>query len=205
MPSLRDALLAGLAVAGLVLAAAANPGTAFIAWSLPFQHALIEMVDPEVEVLSLGLANSGGRTVVRLRADLARPIVLRGRRLRPLQEMQGWSQIDVTRGGLLQHAVLLLAVALGWPARTLRRRVARLAAAVPLSGFLFSLTFASTFLAEFWAPFHADMGDDADPLMLDWSQFLMGGGGAMLAIAVAAALVLTTDRRGRADADSSSP
>jgi len=196
MPSLRDALLAGSAVAGLVLAAASGPGSTFIAWSLPVLHVLIEAADPDVQVLSLGLANSGGLTVVRLRADLARPVALGGQRLRPLQESQGWIQIDVTRGGLLQHAVLLLAVVIGWPAGTLRRRVARLAAALPLSVCLFALTCASTFLAEFWVPLYGLTSGSADPLILDWSQFLMGGGGAMLAIALAAALVLTTDWTG---------
>ncbi len=197
MRSLCEALLAGLAVVGLVLAAAAGPGSAFIAWSLPVLQPLIEAADPDVKVLSLGLARSGGLTVVRLRADLARPIVMGGQRLRPLQESQGWIQIDLTRGGLLQHAVLLVGVVIGWPAGALRQRLARLAVALPVAGFLFALTFASTFLAEFWTPFHGRTSGSDDPLILDWSQFLMGGGGAMLAIALAAALVLGMDRVGR--------
>ena len=48
MRSLRDALFAAFAVVGLVLAAAAGPGSAFIAWSLPLLQPLIEAADPDV-------------------------------------------------------------------------------------------------------------------------------------------------------------
>jgi hypothetical protein len=181
----------GLALCLLLGLAALLPGRAgqhLVEHSLPAMRWFLGATLPEVEILSIGLAPEHDRVVLRVRSDLARPMSAGSVTLRPLRDAhdgQGWMQLDLTLGGLFQHALLFMALVAGWPATSWMQRAHRIAVATPVAVLLYGVTLCSTLLAELWLPVHEVLIGGDDPASLNWSQFLMGGGGSMLAIACA--------------------
>jgi hypothetical protein len=145
----------------------------------------IETFGGEFRVLGLELASEGGRTTMRLRADLQQPIELAGRTLYPLNwnaEDAGWMQVDLAPGGLLLYPVLLLTLAFTWPAAQAHEWVMRLGIALPLAFLVFLVPATVTLLAELWFPIHDDHDPGSTWPLLISSRFLMGGGGQVLSL-----------------------
>jgi hypothetical protein len=186
-------LLLGLAV--LLLG---RTGQQAVERSLPAVRWFISATLPEVDVLSLGLAPDHERVVLRVRSDLARPLSAGSITARPLRDLhggQGWMQVDLNLAGILQHALLLIALVAGWPAGNWRQRAHRIAVSIPVAVLLYGVTLGSTLVAELWLPVHETLIGGDDPASLNWSQFLMGGGGSMLAVACAGLISLRQDVR----------
>ncbi len=124
---------------------------------------------------------------LRIRADLARPTVVGKRVLIPISSgntIEGWMDIRLTLGGLLQYPLLLLIVVLAWPVSSLREMLTRLGISMPLVALLFAITAFVTIMAELWFPLHAQFAPGEHWLLLTFSRFMMGGGGQAIALTI---------------------
>ncbi|MBC7984445.1 MAG: hypothetical protein H7Y02_11380 [Candidatus Obscuribacterales bacterium] len=167
---------------------------AIVESSLPLVRAVFEFVDDDFTVLGLDVAHEGANETLRLKADYSHPIYLEGvgTFIYPMNldpRTAGWLQVNLTVGGLLQYGLLMLIVVLAWPARGIREMLVRLGLSLPLLAVFLLVAAISTLLAELWNPLHQDFAPQEFWPLLAWSRFLMGGGGAMLALVIAGAAI----------------
>jgi hypothetical protein len=129
---------------------------------------------------------------LRVHANLARPVIWNHRPIYPF----GWEgtplggfEVTLTLAGVLQYCVLLITLALAWPVHRMIEFVPRLVVAGSLGVVLILVSVPFTILAELRNCLPSVPQVVAtDPWMI-WSRFLMGGGGAVLAIVLAAIAV----------------
>jgi hypothetical protein len=142
----------------------------------------------DFRILGTEIYLEDGIRTLRIRADLARPTVIAGNVLTPINPgstIIGWMDIRLTLGGLMQYPLLLLIVVLAWPAQSMREMLARLALTLPLAALLFGLTISVTIMAELWFPIHGQYAPGEHWPLLTLSRLLMGGGGQALALTLA--------------------
>jgi hypothetical protein len=161
--------------------------------ALPLIRATLVRVDADFRVLSLDVARDAAGETLRLRANLAHPVLVAGGTLYPIGWVSnaagagaGGVEVRLTVGGVLSHAVLLLIIAAAWPVESLREGLVRSVTSLLLATMLLMMNVTSTFHAELWNQV-ARAGDvSAASFALAWSRFLMGGGGFATALALAA-------------------
>lgn len=164
---------------------------------LPIVHVLVGWIDDRFAILFLGLDHTAQDTVIRLRVNLVRLVVVGNHVTEP--HPKGWLEVTTTVGAMLQPLTIALGLASAWPGR-LVTRLPRLALAA-LFGLLFMLVdIPLTLHAYVWDMFleHYDP-DRFSPLMMV-HRFLHGGGRLAVGILLAllAALVVAkwpNDRR----------
>lgn len=154
---------------------------------LPALRATIEYLESDFTILGTDIAREGPNETIRVRANLASPLYVAGRIVYPMgwnRGTEGWLQVNLTLGGVLQYVSLMLIVVLAWPAQRVSEFIVRIAIALPLITLLLLLHAPFTILADLWFPIHDDYDPHSFWPLLAWSRFLMGGGG------IAAALLL---------------
>jgi hypothetical protein len=177
-----------LIMAALVLGGAHEFGSQIVEPLLPIYSHTIALLDDRFTITDARVSHEGASEILRFRADLARPVFVGGHELDPF----GWArqheagfQITYTVGGPLQFAALLLIAVLAWPAGSGWEMLWRIGAAVPFGGVLLLLDVPITVVAEL----RNLLATSVDPSALsDWmvaSRFLMGGGGALVALLMA--------------------
>jgi hypothetical protein len=167
--------------------------------AIPALRWALNFVGNDFKVLELDIAQEGPNQTLRLRADFANPIVVSDHVLYPLNTdstVNGWFQVNLTIGGLLQYVLLLLSIVIAWPVKTFREGIVRLLFTLPTVLLFAAINCVSTLLAELWGPVHTQIASDEVWPLLVWSKFLMGGGGIMLAICLAGAIILIAMRFG---------
>ncbi|HTY93530.1 MAG TPA: hypothetical protein VMC02_06565 [Steroidobacteraceae bacterium] len=188
-------VIAGVIVLGMLYVA----GRTLVGPLVPALAATVHVIDPDFTVLSASVGQHGAMQTVAFRADLAGPLELAGRTLYPLgwntAQPQGWFQIDLSLGGLLQYSALLLIIVLGWPARKAREFALRLALCLPLAALLVFIAAPSTVIAELWKLLGDQFAPGEVSGWLVWSRFLMGGGGLAIAGILAAGVIVVAQRR----------
>lgn len=110
-------------------------GRALVDAVLPIAHAAHGWIDDRFTILFLGLDHSGQDTVIRLRVNLIRMIVVGSHVAEP--QPKGWLEVTTTVGAMLQPLTIALGLAGAWPG-ALPARLLRLALAA-LLGLLFML------------------------------------------------------------------
>ena len=203
-PGPRELLIRLALASTLVLGIGQLCGTPIVRPLLRPLAMLLPRCDADFTVLSTDIVTQGPGRVVRVRANLSRPILVEGRVVYPFgsgDAPSGGIEVTLTVGGLLQGVDLLLIGVLAWPVANRREGAMRLLLAAPFAAALLLVQFESTLLAEL-------QGILTDPLQhgrtlssMIWSRFLMGGGGALLALLLASlAIVLGSRCAGRPSA-----
>jgi hypothetical protein len=186
-----------LIAAAIVLGGVHEFGSEVIRPLLPIYSHTIELLDGRFTITDAHLSHEGSNEVLRFRANLARPLLVGGKEMDPF----GWSrppeggfQITYTVGGTLQFDALLLIAVLAWPAGSAREMAWRMGIALPMGAALLLLDIPFTVVAEL----RNFLATAVDPNgVSDWmiaSRFLMGGGGAMIALVVALLSILAGRR-----------
>jgi hypothetical protein len=184
-------------MAAIVLGGVHEFGNGAVRPLLPIYSHTIELLDDRFTITDARLSHEGSSEILRFRANLARPLFVRGKELDPVgwsRPAEGGFQITYTVGGTLQFDALLLIVVLAWPAVSFREMAWRMGIALPVGAALLLLDIPFTVVAEL-RNFLATVVDPNG--ISDWmiaSRFLMGGGGAMIAL-VAALLSILAGRR----------
>lgn len=140
---------------------------------LPIAHGVLGWIDDRFAVLFLGLDHTDQDTVIRLRVNLIRMIIVGQHVVEP--HPKGWLEVTTTTGAILQPLIIALGLSGAWPGR-LRTRLLRLALAA-LFGTLFMLIdIPLTLYAYVWDMFleHYDPRH-ISPLMIVHQFFHVGG------------------------------
>lgn len=157
---------------------------------LPLAHGLVLWIDDRFTILFLGIDQTAQDTVIRLRVNLVRPVVVGSRLLEP--HPQGWLEVTTTVGAMLQPLAIALGLAGAWPAKLLNRLLA-VATAAGLGLLFMIIDIPLTLHAYVWdmLVFHYDP-QRFSPLMAV-HNFLHGGGrlGVGILFGVIAAYVAT--------------
>ena len=162
---------------------------------MPAFRGTIAVLSDEFTILSADIDRTGPSQVVRISANLSRPVEIGTVTVLPF----GWGtmpaasfQVAMTTGGALQYCALMLILVLAWPAAGAREYLARAAIGAPLFTLLLVMPLPCTVLAELWNLVRADLEPGrAQPWMI-WSRFLMGGGGLALGALCGAVTVALT-------------
>ncbi len=189
-------LLAGLLVIGL----SQWWGRALVQGVAPALGWLIPSLDDRYTILDVAVVDEGGAEVLRVLANLSRPVVVGGRVREPFGHgamPAGGFEVALALGGVLQYAQLLLIAVLAWPAQRLREWGPRLLLAVPLCALLWLLQVPLTVIAELSHSIQQELDPGPVPAIMVWSRFLMGGGGAVLSLLAAAVAIVAGSARAR--------
>jgi len=181
-------VLAGVLVVGLTQWC----GRALVQGVSPALTWLIPRLDERFTVFDVAVVDEGGGLVLRVLANLSRPVVVAGRLREPFgygAMPAGGFKVALTLGGVLQSVQLLLIGALAWPAQRAREWGLRLLAVVPLCALLWLLQWPPTVVAELSNSIQQELDPGPVPGLLVWSRFLMGGGGAALSLLAAAVAI----------------
>lgn len=150
----------------------------------------VEAVQDDFHISSVQFAAKGQSQVLRMGAQLSKPLQVEGRWLYP----QNWLgapvgapqvsglQVELTAGGTLSYSLMVFIVVLAWPAAGLRVLVCRLLWAMPLSALLLAVNVSTLFPAELWTLVHDTLAPQALWPLLVWSRMFMGGVGLVLAV-----------------------
>jgi hypothetical protein len=181
----------GIGVTALLLWLVNSGAAAIVRPMIPVLQGVVEMATDDFRILDMELGADRGVPALQVRADLARPLVVSGGVLMPINSGSdaGWMEVQLALGGILQHPLMLCIVVLAWPAAGWKEYLVRACLALPLVLLLLLVTLPSTILAELWFPFHDDYAPDTFWPLLAWSRFLMGGGGLVLGLLMGAAAI----------------
>ncbi len=188
-PSPGKLCLRLLLVGGIVLAVTSLFDRQLAAPLVPIIVSLLTRIGTDFSILDVQLVTTDIGDVLRIKADLARMVVVNQKIVHPIS-MQGggWMEVTLTVGSLLQYPALLLILLTAWPA-SFRELTVRLLLALPASLLLLTMHVPFTVLAELWFPiFDSVAPGETLPLMV-WSRFLMSGGGLVLTLLCAAIVI----------------
>jgi hypothetical protein len=199
LPALRRLALRFTLVAGVLLVIAGAFAATIIEPLVPVLDDVVAAVSRDFTFLGTELDHGSGQPKIVFRANLSRVQLVGNRFVYPLgfgSQPQGWYQVTLTTGGVLQHALLLLIIVLAWPA-TARELLLRCLLAVPLAALLLWQHVAVTVLAELWFVVREEPAPGEFWPLLAWSRFLMGGGGLAIALALAILAIVLAQRLAR--------
>lgn len=176
-----------LAVGSLLLVLAALQGPGLMRGLLPVISEVVPWLDDRFIVKALVVESSTQDTVIRITANLSRAVEVGGHITFPHPE--GWLRASTTVGSMLQSAVLMLAVALGWP-DTWRARLRVLVPALLLVAVWVLANTALTLTAYLWQPFQDHYAPHGWSMLLTVQQFMHQGGRTALALVAGLGLAL---------------
>lgn len=150
---------------------------------LPLAQTVLIWIDDRFAILYFGLDHTGQDTVIRLRVNLVRMIVVGSHVTEP--HPKGWLEVTTTVGAMLQPLTIALGLVAAWPAKA-ATILLRLAFAVTLGLLFMAIDIPLTLHAYTWDMF-LDRFDPEhiSPLMLI-HRFLHGGGRLGVGILLAA-------------------
>lgn len=124
-----------------------------------------------------------------MRANLWRPVHIKQFVVYPLGSNgrpEGWYQVHLTTGGVLQSSLLFLIVVLSWPHRSIGEFAIRLGLALPFMAVLLAVDAPLQLLGNFHHVVLLDVEPHPLQPLFIWDKFLEGGGNWVLALALAA-------------------
>ena len=168
--------------------------------SIPLITGATWALSDDFVITSTEIEASGTARTLRVRANLSRPIAWDHRMIYPF----GWErtplgefEVSLTLGGMLQYCALLLTLVLAWPAAGLRELMVRIAVCPPLLALLLLIDVPFTIVAELRNTLQETAQIVASDRWMVWSRFMMGGGGAVLAIVFAGVAIVAARRLDR--------
>lgn len=173
-------------------------GTLVAEASLPLIGWTFSWMDDHFRLIGVDIAAEGADTAIRLRASLARPLVLGGQVLIP--NPAGWARVTTTVGTLLQPFVILFGLLPAWPAKGLGDWGLRLFLLPFVALVLLLVNVPPTLLGYLWDMHVRDFEPGRFSPLLIWLNFLNGGGRLVLglggiALILSAGTLVTRTRR----------
>lgn len=172
-----------LLVAALVLGLSHLAARPLVTGMMPAYESAIALLDDSFVLTDVAIAQDGPNQVIRFRANLARPLEVKGTTLYPFGWRgivpEGGMEVRYTLDGALQYVALTLILVLAWPGG-LKELLVRLALFIPLALMLLLIDIPSTVIAELWTGLEGMVDPNPLPRWMVWSRFLMGGGGLLL-------------------------
>ncbi len=166
-------------------------GTASMQALLPAAQAWIGWLEPALQVHSLRLVETQGRSRVHMQVSLAKPVRVGEREVRPHARGRAW--VSVPAGQAWQAPVLLAIVLVLWPSRRPLERAWRVLPGLAAALVLLAFDTPLVMLAEVRELLRQAHGVRDFDTLVAWADFLGHGGRVLLALG-AAALVLRATR-----------
>lgn len=157
----------------LSLGAAWLWGQALVEATLPLARQIILWLDDSFTVLVLGIDHTQQDTVIRLRTNLVKAVVVGGQATFP--DARGWLEVSTTVGAMLQPLVIATGLAGAWPGRMATRSL-RVAVAAALGAAFLLIDLPVTLHAYTWDMFHAHYDPQGFSPLLAWHEFMQAGG-----------------------------
>jgi len=154
---------------------------------LPLWRIEIPLVDAHWRVERLWIDHEGADQVVRVLIGLRGCLKVGSGLVCDSPEPLGNASTLV--GNLTLPSVLLLALVLAWPARSLREWGSRGLCGLLALLLLWMVDLPLTLLAAFWTVLRDALGHGQPSLLVAWADFLQAGGRPALALALAAASI----------------
>ncbi len=181
----------GTLAGGLLLLAAVCCGEAMVEACLPLFHKTFSVLASEFNVVSIVLDREGADRVVRATVSLRSPLVIDGRVFFP--DPRGIANASTLIAHALQGPVVMLAIALAWPASRLVEHACRVLLLAPLLLALLALDVPSVLAGELWRTVVDALAPGSTSALLGWKSFMQAGG--RYALASAGAIVAVQGAR----------
>lgn len=178
----------------LAFVAARLGGRLLIEALLPLARTVIGLLDDRFGILFFGLDNTTQDTVIRLKVNLVRMVVVGTHVTEP--HPQGWVEVTTTMGAMLQPLTIALGLVAAWPG-TLAALALRLLLAL-LAGVMFMLVdIPLTLHAYVWDMFLQGFDPGHFSPLMAVHRFLHGGGRLGVGVVLALLVVWSVDRGSR--------
>lgn len=164
----------------LILPLAIHYADSIVLALMPLYRAIFEFIGDDYRIIFFGLAARGVESVIRVDISLAHVVAVGGHLVWP--DPRGAANVTTLVSQVMQPATVALIAALGWPCPSLRRWLFRI---ISLIFFLLIITLLDVpFLlaGEVWGLIIERMSPGTESALVSWSQFLQGGGRAVLGI-----------------------
>lgn len=152
---------------------------------MPLYRAIFEFIGEGYHIIFFGLAGRGAESVIRVDVSLTHALAVGGHLVFP--DPRGTANVTTLVMQTMQPAAVALIAALGWPCPSWRRWLLRLSS---LCFFLLIITLLDVpFLlaGELWGLIIGHTAPGTGSALVTWSQFLQGGGRAVLGVFAAVA------------------
>ena len=157
-------------------------GQHYVEFWLPLYRWEIGWIFPDFNIASLALADNRGEGVVALTLNLTHYTVLVGQVLRP----GGSVSSSTLSGHALQHPLVMLSLLAALPVLNFKHRIALICIAVPLLLLVEMLDVPLVLLGSVEDLILANAAPTSDSFLINWMNFMNGGG--RLALSIVAAL-----------------
>jgi hypothetical protein len=191
LPKPTELLIRVAAAAALVIYLGSVGGAATARTLLPTIRIAFQVIEHDFVILDLAVTNESTHDVLRCRADFSHPTQINGYRLTPLGNFpgeEGWHEVRLTLGGVLQGAMVVFVVLLAWPA-TIRSAAVRLLIGVPACVLATSLDAAASLQANLWIPVIEEWNPNGVWPSVIVTKVLDGGGRFALALVLAVGII----------------
>lgn len=162
---------------------------------LPVLRAFIPLLDDQYSLLGLDIATVGPDTALRLRVNLAKPILIGTQMTLPAAE--GWLQATTTVGTVVQAPALALTLLLAWPLAGLKEAAWRALGGILAVGALFLSDAPLVLWAYLWDMHVSAFDPERFSPLLVWQHFLQGGGRLALGTGLAVIVLAATRPRSK--------
>jgi hypothetical protein len=152
---------------------------------MPLYRLIFEFIGDGYHIIFFGLAGSGAGSVIRVDISLAHALVVGGHLIFP--DPRGTANVTTLVVQTMQPATVALIAALGWPCPSLRRWLIRLSSLAFFLMIIALLDVPFLLAGEVWGLIIERMAPGTASALVSWSQFLQGGGRAVLGIFAALA------------------
>lgn len=165
----------------------------FVEALLPGMKYELAHLDGTFRIDGMSVVRDGPDRSVRVDVGLARPLSLNGRTFNP--DPRGKASASTLVGNVTLPCVLMVAVALAWPRRSLRSFAARALVLIPVLLLLSALDGPFLLWGALWGLVlqAAGVPNAFSPLLI-WTDFLLSGGGLALALVFGACVGVVAER-----------
>ncbi len=169
----------------LLLVLSVQYGQRYVELLLPLYRWEIGWCAPDYQIQSLLLQDNRGEAVVALKLKLVQYTFSGGHLLPPGGEISS----STLSGHALQHVLLMLSLLAAWPIRGIKRRFALLGIALPLLLLVEMLDLPLVLLGSIEDLLLANVAPTSSSVLVNWMNFLNGGGRLALSIVAAVAAI----------------
>jgi len=176
-----------LLATALILPLSIHYADAIVRMLMPLYRLIFEFIGDDYQIKFFGLAARGVESVIRVDVSMAHALIVGGHLVFP--DPRGTANVTTPVVQIIQPATVALIAALAWPCSSLKRWFLRLTALAFFLLIITSLDAPFLLAGEVWSLVIDHMSPGTESALVTWSQFLQGGGRAVLGIFAALASV----------------
>jgi hypothetical protein len=150
---------------------------------MPLYRRIFEIISDGYQIKFFGLAARGVESVIRVDIGSSHVIVVGGHFVWP--DPRGTANVTTLVVQTIQPATVALIAVLGWPCSSLKRWLLRLSSLIVFLLIITSMDVPFLLAGEAWGLFIDNISPGTESALVLWSQFLSGGGRAILGILAA--------------------